>query len=97
MSNGDTPKGTLVESLKAILQSQVGGWVIACCVTVAVGWWVVKDRELVYKDLHGLREKAMPLIIESNHILKEIQEDLRRKRNHEDVDITRDLPTGGPS
>lgn len=80
--------------IKNVLQSQVGGWIMACLLFAIVAWWMSEDRATVYEDLRGLREKAMPLIIENNELLKEIRDDLKSKKG---VDIDSSLPIGDPS
>jgi hypothetical protein len=60
MTNGGSSWG---EVLKTVLQSQVGGWVIACVVFAFVMHRIVLDRASLLKDLQGLRDKAMPSIV----------------------------------
>ena len=73
MSDGNG-KTTLLETLKTILQSQVGGWVIACLAFGAMAYWIIKDREIVYQDIHNLRDKAMPMILETKAIAEEARD-----------------------
>lgn len=65
--------GKWSELLKTILQSQVGGWMMACVAFSAMAWWIIQDRAALYQDIHSLRDKAMPMIIET----KEIADDAR--------------------
>ena len=78
MSNGTassySPRnGNLIEALKTILQSQVGGWIIACVLFAFLARWVIKDRAEVYSDLAKLRETAMPAILENRRVTLESQ------------------------
>lgn len=73
MSNGNG-KAAILETLKTILASQVGGWIIAVSAIGALSWWIIKDREMVYDDIHSLRDRAMPLIMESKAIAVQNQE-----------------------
>jgi hypothetical protein len=63
MANGVNSGSSWAEILKAIMASQVGGWVIACIVFAFVIRWVIHDRAEVYKDVANLRDKAMPAIV----------------------------------
>ena len=88
MSNGTTSRfpspsnGGWAGALKTVLQSQVGGWVIACVVFGFIAHWVVQDREAVYADLANLRERAMPVLYENQKIARENQAMLEQILKH---------------
>lgn len=63
--------GKWTELLKAVLASPMGGWLMACIAFSAMAWWIIKDREMVYQDIHSLRDKAMPLITETKSVADE--------------------------
>jgi hypothetical protein len=69
-----------MEIFKAIISSQVGGWVAACLIIAAMAWVTYKDRQLLYKEVLDMRTKAVPLIEENNRMVKEALEILRQKQ-----------------
>jgi hypothetical protein len=77
MDQGD---GKAVEVFKAVLSSQVGGWVMACVIVGAMAWVAYKDRQLLYKEVLDMRTKAIPLIEENNRMVKDVLEILRQKQ-----------------
>jgi hypothetical protein len=66
--NGGSDK---IRLFKAILNSQVGGWIAACLVFAFVARWVSNDRNLVYQDLWRLRKEAIDQLTEMKAILYE--------------------------
>lgn len=68
-----------LDAFSAVLQSPVGGWVMACVVVAGMAWVTFKDRQIVYKEMVQLREKAIPTVEENNRMLKEIIQLLKDK------------------
>jgi hypothetical protein len=64
--NGNGKSGTILEALKQILQSQVGGWLLACFAFAFMTWWTLEDRKVIYADMARLREHGMALIMETH-------------------------------
>lgn len=58
--------GTILEAFKSVLQSQVGGWVLACLAFGFMSWWTIQDRKLIYDDMARLREHGMQLISQTH-------------------------------
>jgi hypothetical protein len=77
MSNGG---GGILEAFKAILQSPVGGWVMACVIVAAMAWITFKDRETLYKEIIQLRSELRPLVQEDHQMLKDILQLLKEKQ-----------------
>ena len=69
--------GRLLEALKTILQSPIGGWIIAIGVVCYMGWYTMQDRQVIYKDLMHLREQAMPLLTENQKLAEENLESIK--------------------
>jgi hypothetical protein len=67
-SNGNG-KNSILGLLKSILQSQVGGWVLACGAFGFLSWWTIKDREVLYQDIVRLRTQGMALINETHEVV----------------------------
>jgi hypothetical protein len=61
--------GTILEALQTVLQSQVGGWVLACAAFGFLSWWTIKDREVLYQDVARLRAQGMSLIQETRDVV----------------------------
>jgi len=74
MSNGG-----FLEAFKAILQSPVGGWVMACVIVAAMAWVTFKDRESLYQEIIKVRTELRPLVLEDHEMLKEILQILKDK------------------
>jgi hypothetical protein len=74
MSNGG-----FAEVFKAILQSPVGGWVMACVIVAAMAWVTFKDRQTLYREIIQLRTELRPVVEEDNRVLKEILQILKEK------------------
>jgi hypothetical protein len=72
MSNGG-----FAEVFKAILQSPVGGWVMACAIVAAMAWVTFKDRQTLYHEIIQLRTELRPVVEEDNRVLKEILQILK--------------------
>jgi hypothetical protein len=72
MSNGG-----FAEVFKAILQSPVGGWVMACAIVAAMAWVTFKDRQTLYQEIIQLRTELRPVVEEDNRVLKEILQILK--------------------
>jgi hypothetical protein len=62
---------TKIHMLKAILGSQVGGWIVACIVCVVLVRWISTDRNEVYQDLWRLRKEGL----EQLQVLKGVAEE----------------------
>jgi hypothetical protein len=60
--NGNGKSGNILEAFKAVLQSQVGGWVLACAAFGFLTWWTLEDRKVLYTDMARLREHGMEMI-----------------------------------
>jgi hypothetical protein len=60
--NGNGKGGNVLEAFKSILQSQVGGWVLACLAFGFMTWWTLEDRKVIYADMARLREQGMAVI-----------------------------------
>jgi hypothetical protein len=60
--NGDGKGGNILEALKTVLQSQVGGWMLACIAFGFMTWWTLEDRKVIYADMARLREHGMEVI-----------------------------------
>jgi hypothetical protein len=58
----DGKGGNILEAFKSILQSQVGGWVLACLAFGFMTWWTLEDRKMIYADMARLREHGMEVI-----------------------------------
>ena len=63
--------GKWLDLVKTIINSQIGGWIIACVVFAIMARWVIQDRAAVYAELSSLRMQAMPMIAESKQIALE--------------------------
>ena len=63
--DGNGKGGTILEAFKSILQSQVGGWVLACLAFGFMSWWTIQDRATIYADMAKLREHGLELIMET--------------------------------
>jgi hypothetical protein len=94
--NGGSDK---VRLFKAILNSQVGGWIAACVVFAFVARWVSNDRNLVYQDLWRLRKEAIDqlaeikvIIYENNQIAKQIMAKLDWSNRQQNA--TQSIPFG---
>jgi hypothetical protein len=74
MSNGG-----FLEAFKAVLQSPVGGWVMACIIVAAMAWMTFKDRQTLYEEIINLRSELRPLVQEDHQMLKEILQLLKEK------------------
>ena len=66
--------GRILDALKTILQSPIGGWIIAIGVVCYMGWYTMQDRQAIYRDLTHLRETAMPLLTENQRLTLENHE-----------------------
>ena len=66
--------GKWSELLKTVLQSQVGGWMMACIAFSAMAWWIIKDREVVYHDLARLRAETLPVILETRKVVDDARD-----------------------
>jgi hypothetical protein len=55
-------EGNILEAFKTVLQSQVGGWVLACLAFGFMTWWTLEDRKVIYTDMARLREQGMAVI-----------------------------------
>jgi hypothetical protein len=62
MTNGNSKGGNILEAFKTVLQSQVGGWVLACLAFGFMTWWTLEDRKVIYTDMARLREQGMAVI-----------------------------------
>lgn len=85
--NGNGKTNTIIEMLKTILASQVGGWVLACTAFAVVSYWTIQDRQIVYAENIRIRGEAMHTIneiqklignasgraLENNEIIREAQ------------------------
>jgi hypothetical protein len=60
--SADGQSGTILEAFKTVLQSQVGGWVLACVAFGFMTWWTLEDRKVIYADMARLREHGMEVI-----------------------------------
>jgi hypothetical protein len=60
--NGNGKGGNILEAFKSILQSQVGGWVLACLAFGFMTWWTLEDRKVIYADMARLREHGLEVI-----------------------------------
>jgi hypothetical protein len=63
-----------LEVFKAVLSSQVGGWIMACLIIAAMAWVTYKDRQILYQEIIQLRTELRPVVEEDNRVLKEILE-----------------------
>jgi hypothetical protein len=64
--SGEGQGGSILEAFKTVLQSQVGGWVLACVAFAFMAWWTLEDRKVLYTDMARLRENGMELIMETH-------------------------------
>ena len=83
--DGVSTRSTIVDVVKTILASPVGGWALAVIAIGLMAYHLAKERAQTYGDLAGLRAQAMPLIIatkelsEDNHkLLQEILERVKK-------------------
>jgi hypothetical protein len=60
--SGEGQSGNILEAFKTVLQSQVGGWVLACLAFGFMTWWTLEDRKVIYEDMARLREHGMAVI-----------------------------------
>jgi hypothetical protein len=78
--NGKT--GRVVDALSTILSSPVGGWALAVLIVAYMGWFVMRDRQIMYEDLKHLREIAIPLLTRAQSVADEnhkLLEEILRK------------------
>lgn len=74
MTTNGNGNNTIVGTFKTILQSPVGGWVVALIGFAALSYWIVQDRAVIYNDMQNLRTEAMPLIRDSKKLAEENKE-----------------------
>ena len=71
--NGGSGSSTIIGTFKAILQSPVGGWVVALLGFAALSYWIIQDRAVIYHDMRTLRNEAMPLIKDTKFLAERNQ------------------------
>ena len=75
-----TTNGKWSDVVKAVLTSQIGGWLVACIIFFIVARWALRDRTAVYEELSNLRSNVTPMIVdtkamtvENNRLVHEVK------------------------